>query len=39
VLLDHYARTDHRRGAAHLHRRITSSADADVDFIAARRRS
>jgi hypothetical protein len=31
VLLDHYARNDHRR--------ITSRADADPDFITARRRS
>jgi hypothetical protein len=38
VLLDHYARNDHRRGAAHLHRRITSSTEVDADFIAARRR-
>ena len=37
VLLDHYARTDHRRGSAHLHRRVTTSADTDADFIAAHR--
>ena len=37
VLLDHYAHNDHRRGAAHLKRRITSSTEADADFIAARR--
>lgn len=37
VLLDHYARNDHRRGTAHLHRRITSSTDTDADFIAAHR--
>jgi hypothetical protein len=36
LLLDHYAR-DHRPGAAHLHRRITTSAESDADFIAARR--
>ena len=38
VLLDHYARADHRRGSAHLHRRVTTSADTDADFIAAHRR-
>jgi len=38
VLLNHYARTDHRRGNAHLHRRITTSTETDADFIAARRR-
>jgi len=37
VLLNHYAHTDHRRGNAHLHRRITTSADTDADFIAAHR--
>jgi hypothetical protein len=37
LLLGHYARNDHRRGAAHLHRRITTSAEADAGFIAARR--
>jgi hypothetical protein len=37
VLLNHHARTDHRRGSAHLHRRITTSSDTDGDFIAARR--
>lgn len=37
VLLDHYARNDHRRGNAHLHRRITSSTETDADFIAAHR--
>jgi hypothetical protein len=37
VLLDHYARNDHRRGAPHLHRRITSSDTSDAEFIAARR--
>ncbi|GGK75882.1 DUF3500 domain-containing protein [Mangrovihabitans endophyticus] len=34
LLLAHYARNDHRRGSAHLHRRITSSTDSDADFIA-----
>jgi hypothetical protein len=38
VLLDHYARNDHRRGNAHLQRRITSSMDTDADFIEARQR-
>ncbi|GAA2697544.1 hypothetical protein Apa02nite_055980 [Actinoplanes palleronii] len=37
LLLDHYASNDHRRGSAHLHRRITSSTESDADFIAARR--
>jgi hypothetical protein len=37
LLLDHYARQDHRRGSAHLHRRLTTSTDSDADFIAARR--
>jgi len=37
VLLNHYARTDHRRGSAHLHRRVTTSMDTDADFIAAHR--
>ncbi|MEV6847119.1 DUF3500 domain-containing protein [Actinoplanes sp. NPDC051411] len=37
LLLDHYARTDHRRGSAHLHRRRTSSVQSDADFIAERR--
>jgi hypothetical protein len=38
LLLDHYARNDHRRGSAHLRRRLTSSVDSDADFIAERRR-
>jgi hypothetical protein len=37
LLLDHYARHDHRRGAPHLHRRITSSVESDAEFIAERR--
>lgn len=37
VLLDHYAREDHRRGAPHLHRRITPSDSSDAEFIARRR--
>ncbi|GAA2576532.1 DUF3500 domain-containing protein [Winogradskya consettensis] len=38
LLLDHYARNDHRRGPAHLHRRVTSSVESDAAFIAERRR-
>ncbi len=37
LLIDHYARHDHRRGSAHLHRRLTTSAETDADFIASRR--
>lgn len=37
VLVDHYARVDHRRGSEHLRRRITSSVETDQEFIAERR--
>lgn len=37
LLLDHYARQDHRWGSEHLRRRITSSVEVDADFIAERR--
>lgn len=38
LLLDHHARAGHHRGSAHLHRRLTTSAESDAEFIAARRR-
>lgn len=38
LLLEHYARTDHRRGREHFRRRVVSSEVADAEFIAARRR-
>ena len=37
ALQAHYTRNDHRRGAPHLHRRVTSSTEADATFIAERR--
>jgi hypothetical protein len=37
LLLDHYASHDHRRGRAHLHRRVTTSTETDADFIASMR--
>jgi hypothetical protein len=39
LLLGHYARHDHRRGAEHLRRRVVSSTESDADFIASRSRS
>lgn len=37
LLRAHYARNDHRRGAPHLYRRLTSSDETDAAFIANRR--
>ncbi len=36
LLLDHYARQDHRRGDEHFRRRLVSSDVADADLIAER---
>jgi hypothetical protein len=38
LLLAHYAQNDHRRGSAHLRRRLTTSTETDPDFIAERLR-
>jgi len=36
LLAGHYARHDHRRGSAHLRRRLTSSETEDAEFIGQR---